>query len=319
MPLLTRTRLLPRPRTILKKTPPRHVPAKVYTSVVENHPLEGKRKALPTYNRDAMVRPVGSIPGRVLRTDRVLWSVDVETTGLNHYTDRIVQLAAIPYHPDGTRGPARVWFFDPIIQVSPAAEAIHHLSNDKLRGQPTFEAVAHEIYDALKDGDLLGYNIKAFDVRMIGNAFHRAGFAFPTPGTRIVDALRIFWSNVTRDSAGGNHRLNTAHKFYCDSDIQDAHDAEADAQATLDVLLRQVAIHRDVPTGVAELHTYTHETRPHARVDTYRRPAQPAVPTLRPHIRAPLRMSPEGRSAAASLPPPLFSNPAMTSSAIDLP
>ena len=305
--------------TALKKCQPRRLAPAVYTSVVDDHPLADKRKALPLYDLDLMVRPIGSIAGRVLQTDRVLWSVDVETTGLNHYSDRIVQLAAIPYLPDGTRGPARVWFFDPIIAVSPEAEAIHHLSNEKLRGQPTFEDVAKEIYEVLEDGDLLGYNIKAFDIRMIANAFSRAGYAFPKPGTRVVDSLRIFWSNVTRDSAGGNHKLNTAHKFYCNTDIRDAHDAEADAQATLDVLLRQVAVHREVPTAVAALHTYTQATRPHARVDTYRRAKPLDVPTLRPYIRAPLAISQDRQTSSAALAPPAVLPPELALTQIETP
>ncbi len=318
-PLPVRVRPLPSEYPAPKKAQPRQLAPAAYPSVVDNHPFADKRKGTPSYDIDLMVRPVASLAGRVLRTDRILWSIDVETTGLNHYTDRIVQLAAVPYYPDGTRGPANVWFFDPIVTVSPEAEAIHHLSNARLRGQPTFEQAAAQIWELLKGGDLLGYNIKAFDVRMVANAFHRAGYAFPLPGTRIVDSLRIFWSNVTRDSAGGNHRLNTAHKFYCNTDIRDAHDAEADAQATLDVLLRQVAVHRDVPTHVADLHTYTQATRPHARADAYRHDKRPETPTLRPYTRAPLRISPDQPVAPALIAPPAFSAPARAAAQIELP
>lgn len=319
MTTVVRNRRLSCQPILIKKSQPRRTAPAVYASVMDEHPLADKRKALPSYDLDLMARPLGSIAGRVLQTDRVLWSVDVETTGLNHYSDRIVQLAAIPYYPDGTRGPARVWFFDPVIPVSPEAEAIHHLSNEKLRGQPKFEEVAKEIFDTLADGDLLGYNIKAFDIRMIANAFGRAGYAFPKPGTRVVDSLRIFWSNVTRDSAGGNHKLNTAHKFYCNTDIRDAHDAEADAQATLDVLLRQVAVHREVPRDVAALHDYTQATRPHAREDTYRRVRPVVVPTLRPHMRAPLTISSDRHEAPTSTIPPAFSAPTMADTQIETP
>jgi len=63
--------------------------------------------------------------------------------------------------------------------------------------------------------------------------FLRANVDFDTEQRKIVDAQKIFHIMEKRN-------LTAAYKFYCDKDLIDAHSAEMDTQASLEVLAAQV-------------------------------------------------------------------------------
>jgi len=158
---------------------------------------------------------------------------DLETTGVSVATDRIVEISIVKVFPDGNREvfTKRV---NPTIPISPEATAVHGITNEDVANEPTFSEIAREVSAFFTGCDMAGYNIMRFDLPMLVEEMLRAGAKhFPRPGARFIDAMSIFHHYEKRD-------LTAALKFYCNKDLADAHSAEADTLATVDVLNAQI-------------------------------------------------------------------------------
>lgn len=143
-----------------------------------------------------------------LTLDRPLVILDLETTGLNVDTDRIVELGAVKIRPrpgDTTAFQSR---FNPGIPISPDATAVHGIRDADLAHEPKFRDKAPMLLDSLTDVDLAGYNLKRFDVKILAAEFLRAGFQW-TPG-RLVDCFGIWTQKERRDLAGAVRRFAPA-------------------------------------------------------------------------------------------------------------
>ncbi len=165
--------------------------------------------------------------------ERPLVFFDLETTGLNVVTDRIVQFAAVKYLPSKESPVELVYFINPQMPIDPQASAVHGISNEQVAQEPTFNELADEIYDFIGDADLSGYNIKRFDVPMLMEEFDRAGIRFSVSERKLVDVQEIFFKMEPRTLAG-------ALRYYRGEEMINAHDALADVQATIKVLAGQV-------------------------------------------------------------------------------
>lgn len=183
-----------------------------------------------------------------VKLDRPLAVLDIESTGINPRTDRIVELAIVKLLPDNGRE-IHTWRFNPEMPIPPEVTAIHHISDADVANCPTFRALAPRIYILLDGCDLGGYNIGRFDLPMLTEEFLRASIHFSGDGRRVVDAQRIFHRREPRD-------LTAALAFYCHETHFDAHGAEADALATVRVLEGQFERYADLPRTVAELDAY---------------------------------------------------------------
>jgi len=164
---------------------------------------------------------------------------DLETTGLNVVTDRIVQFAAIKYSPGQDNPEELVYFINPQMPIDPQAAAVHGISNEQVADEPTFNDLADELYDFIGDADLSGYNIKRFDVPLLMEEFDRAGIRFRMDERKLVDVQEIFFKMEPRTLAG-------ALRFYSGEEMTNAHDALADVQATIKVLAGQVEKYKGV-------------------------------------------------------------------------
>ena len=158
---------------------------------------------------------------------------DLEATGLNVTTDRIVQIAMIRLHADGRPPRELEMKLNPTVPVSAEAAAIHGLTNDMLAHEPTFASVARKVYDFIGDADLGGYNSNRYDVPLLQEEFYRAGIYLDTGNRRLIDAQQIFYLMEPRT-------LSAALKFYAGKEMTDAHDALADVRATVDVFRGQL-------------------------------------------------------------------------------
>ena len=168
-----------------------------------------------------------------LKLEKPLAFFDLETTGVNVAVDRIVEISIIKVFPDGSRETLtkRV---NPTIPILPEATEVHGITDADVANEPTFSEIAREVSAFLTGCDMAGYNIMRFDLPMLVEEMLRAGAKhFPKEGARFVDAMSIFHHFEKRD-------LEAALKFYCDKDIVDAHSAEADALAVVDVLGAQI-------------------------------------------------------------------------------
>lgn len=158
---------------------------------------------------------------------------DLETTGVAISQDRIIEIAVIKVMPNGEMI-HKSNVVNPTIPITAESTAIHGISNEDVKDKPTFKELAKEYARFFEGCDLAGFNILKFDVPMLVEEFLRADVEFDYSRKKLIDAQKIFHLMEKRS-------LSAALKFYCDKEMTDAHSAEADTQATLEVLYAQIA------------------------------------------------------------------------------
>jgi DNA polymerase-3 subunit epsilon len=173
-----------------------------------------------------------------LTVSRPLAIIDLETTGINVATDKIIEIAIVKLLPDGTTLNKRK-FINPQIPIPKSSSDVHGITNEMVKDAPVFKQVANEIKQFLDNCDLGGYNSNRFDIPMLVEEFLRAGLEFSMEGRKLIDVQKIFHSMEQRT-------LAAAYKFYCNKALTNAHSAEADAMATLEVLHAQVVRYPEI-------------------------------------------------------------------------
>lgn len=185
---------------------------------------------------------------RLLKLERPLAILDVESTGTNPKTDRLIELAIVKLLPEGGAD-ARVFRVNPERPIPRAATRVHGIRDEDVQGCPPFQAVAQEVAACLEGCDLGGFNILKFDLPLLLEEFRRAGVPFEVESRAVVDAQKIFHLREPRD-------LSAAVRFYCGEWHLGAHSALEDAWATARVLEAQLARYHDLPRDVRGLDTY---------------------------------------------------------------
>jgi len=158
--------------------------------------------------------------------------LDLETTGVNLSSDRIVEIAIVKIMPDNSRLVKRK-LLNPEMQIPTASSDIHGITNDMVKDAPTFKQAGNEIKQFLQDCDLGGYNSNRFDIPILMEEFLRAGMDVDLSNRRMIDVQHIFYSMEPRT-------LSAAYKFYCQKELINAHSAEADINATIEVFMSQL-------------------------------------------------------------------------------
>ncbi len=181
-----------------------------------------------------------------LKLTRPLIYFDLETTGLDIKYDRIIELAAVKLHPDGKKETLH-HRFNPEMKVPSEVTALTGIKNEDVVGAPKFAELIPEISAFFDNADLAGYHINRFDVKVLVEAFKRAGVEFNLNNRKLVDAQSIFHQKEKRD-------LSAAYQFYCGKELKDAHSAKADTEATLEILEAQLKRYADLPKDVDGLH-----------------------------------------------------------------
>ncbi len=193
-------------------------------------------------------------PQRLLTLTRPIVSFDLETTGLDVKKDRIVEISCVKIMPDGTKD-IRTYRVNPGIPISPEASRVHGITNEDVKDEPHFKKLASSLADFLVGCDLTGFNLERFDLPMLKNELSRCGIDFPPGLVHVIDAQKIFFKKEPRT-------LSAAYQFYCNKELNNAHSAQADAEATAEILMAQVARYEDLPTNIEELDDYCHPTHP---------------------------------------------------------
>lgn len=172
-----------------------------------------------------------------LNLKRPIVFFDLETTGINVVTDRIVEIAYIKIYPDG-KEESRTQRINPEMPIPAEAQAIHGISDEDVKDMPTFREFAKSFSKVLEGCDLGGFNSNKFDIPVLAEEFLRCDVDFDLMKRKFVDVQVIFHKMERRT-------LSAAYKFYCQKDLEGAHGAEADTRATLDVLKAQLEIYKD--------------------------------------------------------------------------
>lgn len=165
---------------------------------------------------------------------------DLETTGVNVASDRIVEIAILKVLPDGriekrpdpALGKTRL-LVNPGVPIPAEASAIHGIYDEDVKDAPTFEELSGKLFKFLYDCDLAGFNSNKFDVPILAEEFLRCGIDFSIEGRNLIDVQNIFHLMEQRT-------LKAGYKFYCNKDLENAHEAMADVEATHEVFLAQL-------------------------------------------------------------------------------
>ena len=186
---------------------------------------------------------------------------DLETTGLDIITDRIIQLSYIKVTPDGTevRGNHLI---NPERAIPAFVTDLTGISDEAVANQPTFKEMAPQLAESFKGCDFAGFNSNRFDVPILAEEFLRAGVDFDFTKCRLIDAQTIFHKMERRN-------LAAAYKFYCGREMDEdfeAHRADQDTEATYRVLLGELEMYseanqddpeRVLPNDVSELAAFS--------------------------------------------------------------
>jgi DNA polymerase-3 subunit epsilon len=179
---------------------------------------------------------------------------DLETTGINIANDRIVEIAILKVHPNGNKE-SRTWLVNPEIEIPKEVSDIHGITNEKVVTEPTFKELANEVSDLTKNCDLAGFNSNRFDIPLLAEEMLRAGVDFDMRNRVAVDVQVIFHKKEQRT-------LGAGYKFYCGKDLEKAHSAQADTDATYEILLAQLDKYDDLENDIKSLSEYsTHQKR----------------------------------------------------------
>ncbi|MCC6690007.1 MAG: 3'-5' exonuclease [Bacteroidia bacterium] len=177
-----------------------------------------------------------------LNLTRPIAFIDLETTGVNVGSDRIVEISILKLQPDYSKD-IKTRRINPGIAIPPQATAIHGISNEDVKNAPTFKNIARDLNLFLANCDLAGYNSNKFDVPLLVEEFLRAEIDFDMSHRRMIDVQNIFHKKEQRT-------LSAAYKFYCQKELENAHSAEADTLATYEILEAQLDKYSDLKNDI---------------------------------------------------------------------
>ena len=187
-----------------------------------------------------------------LNLKRPLVCFDLETTGLDTQKDRIIEIAVVKLNLGGEKEVISTKI-NPEIAIPEEVTGIHGITDDDVKDSPPFREVSKKLYESMDGCDLMGYNLASFDIPVLMAEFARCGINdFPKEDIRIIDPLKIYNLKEPRT-------LEFAYKFYCNNEMENAHNAESDILATIDILEGQLTRYEDLENDIDALHEFCNE------------------------------------------------------------
>lgn len=178
---------------------------------------------------------------------------DLETTGINVANDRIVEISVLKIFPNGNKE-SYTWRVNPEMKIPEETTAIHGISNEDVANEPTFKELSPKINELIKGCDLGGFNSDRFDIPLLAEEMLRADVDFDLDNISAVDVQTIFHKKEKRT-------LEAAYKFYCGKELTNAHSAEADTNATYEVLKSQLKRYPDLKNDMKWLGEFSSHKR----------------------------------------------------------
>ncbi|MFI1282397.1 3'-5' exonuclease [Streptomyces sp. NPDC020858] len=191
-----------------------------------------------------------------------LMAFDLETTGTDVETDRIVTAAVVQLDPDGSVSAERTWLLNPGVAIPEQASAIHGVSTEHARehGVPAasaIEEIAQVVAEGLRSGTPLVVMNARYDLSLLDRECRRYEIesiserlgSVPSP---VIDPL-VIDKHIDKYRKGKRalHALCTHYGVSLD----DAHNASADAVAAARVVRRIGEKHQPVSLmPLADLH-----------------------------------------------------------------
>ena len=184
-----------------------------------------------------------------LNLKRPLAFIDLETTGVNVASDRIVEICILKLLPGGNKE-MKTWRVNPGIPIPKPSIDIHGITDEDVKDAPRFSELAPAVYKFLDNCDIAGYNSNKFDVPLLVEEFLRVDIDFDVRGRKLVDVQNIFHQMEQRT-------LIAAYRFYCNKELENAHSAEGDTIATQEILEAQIEKYHDLRNDITFLHEFS--------------------------------------------------------------
>jgi DNA polymerase-3 subunit epsilon len=178
---------------------------------------------------------------------------DLETTGINIASDRIVEISYLKVDLNGNES-TRTQRVNPEMPIPAKATSIHGISDEDVKNEPTFNEIAKSLAREFEGCDLGGYNSVKFDIPLLAEEFLRSGVDIDLKRRKFVDVQVIFMKMEPRT-------LSAAYKFFVGKELNDAHSAEADTQATYEVLQAQLDRYPNLENDVGKLAEFSAHNR----------------------------------------------------------
>ena len=185
----------------------------------------------------------------VLKLNRPIVFFDLETTGVNIAKDRIVEISILKVYPNGNKE-SKTWLVNPEMEIPAEVVAIHGITNERVVTEPTFKELANEVSKLIEGCDLAGFNSNRFDIPLLAEEMLRADVDFEMKSRIAIDVQVIYHKKEQRT-------LSAAYKFYCDKDLENAHSAEADTNATYEILKSQLEKYDDLDNDMKLLSEFS--------------------------------------------------------------
>lgn len=188
-----------------------------------------------------------------LNLKRPIVFLDLETTGINVASDRIVEISVLKIETNG-KEEQKTFRVNPTIPIPAGSSEIHGIYDEDVKDKPTFKEIASNLADYLEGCDLSGYNCNKFDIPLLAEEFIRADVDFDLKKRKIIDVQVIFHKMEQRT-------LSAAYKFYCNKDLENAHSAEADTYATFEILKAQLDRYDQIENDVEYLDSFSSQNK----------------------------------------------------------
>jgi DNA polymerase-3 subunit epsilon len=187
------------------------------------------------------------------KLEKPLAFIDLETTGTDVVKDRIVQIAICKVFKDWSRE-SKMHYINPGRPIPPRATEVHGIKDEDVVGKPTFKQFAKSLHDYLAGCDIGGFRSNGFDVPMLYYEFFRAGVEWDYKRVHFIDVGNIYTIKEKRT-------LEAAYMRYCGKPLENAHDAQADIEATVEVLIGQLNAYEDLPRSAKDLAHFSNYER----------------------------------------------------------
>ncbi len=142
---------------------------------------------------------------------------DIETTGLSHFSDKIIEIAAVKYTGEHVSEFHEYVYTDDIIPVN--ITLLTGISNDTLQDAPTIDTVMPKFLSFIEDHVLVGHNIKSFDIPFINKVCSDLGL--PLVKNNVIDTLTLAKTKLPNLD---NYKQPTLCDYY-NIDTSNAHHA----------------------------------------------------------------------------------------------
>lgn len=166
--------------------------------------------------------------------ERPIAFLDTETTGVDIAKDRIIEIAVIKWFPDGRDREGKTYRFNPGIPIPASATEVHGISDADVKDCEPFSRYASGLIEYLEGCDIGGFNSNRYDIPLLLEELKRAGKTLDLSNRRLIDVGNIYKAYEPRT-------LSAGVKLYLGKDHTEAHGAEADTIATIDIFEEQIS------------------------------------------------------------------------------